>query len=35
MLSYPITWVITSIMFIIYYLRGRWLDRCKARQGSV
>ena len=34
-LSYPITWVITSCMFIVYYLRGRWLDRCIARQGSV
>ncbi len=35
LLSYPITWVITSAMFIVYYLRGRWLDRCIARQGSV
>lgn len=35
MLSYPITWVITSCMFIVYYLRGRWLDRYIARQGSV
>ena len=35
MLSYPITWVITSAMFVVYYLRGRWLDRCIARQGSV
>lgn len=35
MLSYPITWVITSCMFIVYYLRGRWLDRCIARQRSV
>lgn len=23
--SYPITWVITSSMFIVYYLRGKWL----------
>lgn len=22
---YPITWSVTSILFIIYYLRGRWL----------
>ncbi|MGN0773196.1 MAG: MATE family efflux transporter [Candidatus Ventricola sp.] len=35
LLSYPITWVITSAMFVVYYLRGRWLDRCIARQGSV
>lgn len=25
MLSYPITWAVTSICFIIYYLRGSWL----------
>jgi len=31
MLSYPITWVITSGMFIIYYLRGKWL---KTRAGA-
>lgn len=24
-ICYPITWTITSILFIIYYLRGRWL----------
>ncbi|MDO4547529.1 MAG: MATE family efflux transporter [Clostridia bacterium] len=26
-LSYPITWVVTSVLFIIYYLRGNWLKR--------
>ena len=25
--SYPLTWAVTSIMFIIYYLRGNWLKR--------
>ena len=25
--SYPLTWMVTSIMFIIYYLRGNWLKR--------
>ncbi len=35
MLSYPITWIITSAMFIVYYLRGKWLERCIDRQGSV
>ncbi|MED9821861.1 MAG: MATE family efflux transporter [Christensenellales bacterium] len=35
MLSYPITWIITSAMFIVYYLRGKWLERCIGRQGSV
>ena len=28
-LSYPITWTITSILFIIYYLKGNWLKRCR------
>ena len=26
-LSYPITWGTTSIMFILYYLQGGWLKR--------
>ena len=26
-LSYPITWTVTSISFIIYYLQGGWLRR--------
>lgn len=28
MLSYPISWVITSLLFIVYYRRGSWLKRC-------
>ena len=27
--SYPLTWSMTSILFIIYYLRGNWLRRCR------
>ncbi|MCM1136234.1 MAG: MATE family efflux transporter [Clostridium sp.] len=27
--SYPLTWCVTSIMFIIYYLRGNWLKRSR------
>ncbi len=27
LLSYPITWVLTSILFIIYYLRNNWMRR--------
>ena len=27
LMSYPVTWVITSTMFIIYYMRGNWLRR--------
>ena len=26
--SYPLTWTITSVLFIIYYLRGNWLKPC-------
>ena len=33
LLTYPITWVITSAMFIIYYLWGGWLKRCIRRAG--
>lgn len=25
--SYPITWGITSLLFLVYYLRGRWLKK--------
>lgn len=35
LLSYPITWAITSTMFIAYYLRGRWLKRCIRKQEAV
>lgn len=27
--SYPLTWAVTSILFIIYYLRGNWLKRSR------
>lgn len=27
--SYPLTWAVTSVMFIIYYLRGNWLKRSR------
>ncbi len=25
--SYPITWSITSVMYIVYYFKGRWMER--------
>ena len=25
--SYPLTWTVTSVMLIVYYLRGNWLKR--------
>lgn len=28
--SYPITWVLSSVCFVVYYCRGRWLPRCIA-----
>lgn len=31
-LCYPITWVLTSVLFILYHRRGNWLRRCIARQ---
>lgn len=31
-MNYPITWTITGIVFIVYYLRGNWLKRGIARQ---
>ena len=31
-MNYPVTWVTTAIVFIIYYARGKWLDRCIRRE---
>ncbi|PWM36742.1 MAG: MATE family efflux transporter [Clostridiales bacterium] len=33
--SYPITWAITSLLFIAYYLQGGWLRRRIAKQGPA
>ena len=33
LLSYPITWSFTSILFIIYYFKGSWLERCERKAG--
>ena len=33
LLSYPITWVITSLLFAIYYLQGGWLRRQIRKNG--
>jgi len=32
-LSYPLTWTLASLLFILYYKRGGWLKRCKAAKG--
>lgn len=33
LLSYPITWTITSLLFVIYYLKGGWFKRALRRAG--
>ena len=33
LVSYPISWTITSALYIIYYLRGNWLRRSIAKCG--
>ena len=35
LLCYPITWVLTSILFMVYYLRGNWLKRCMKKAGMA
>ncbi len=30
--NYPVTWVITAVVFIVYYARMNWLDRCIRRE---
>jgi len=34
LMSYPLTWSLTSVLFILYYRRGKWLDRCIKKQGD-
>ncbi|MBR3795243.1 MAG: MATE family efflux transporter [Clostridia bacterium] len=34
LLSYPLAWIITSILFIVYYRRGNWLKRCMKKQSE-
>lgn len=35
-LSYPITWTLASVLFVIYYKKGTWLKRCiAARHGEA
>lgn len=33
-LSYPITWAVTSLMFVIYYFCGKWLRGRRIRQAT-
>jgi len=33
LVSYPITWALTSGLFVVYYLRGSWLRRAIKRAG--
>ncbi len=30
-----VTWAATALVFIIYYARMKWLDRCVQRSGAV
>ena len=30
-MSYPVTWFVTAVVFIVYYARGKWLDHCIRR----
>lgn len=33
--SYPLTWTLASLLFILYYKRGGWLKRCIEKSGAV
>ncbi len=35
LISYPISWAATSILFILYYRRNRWLSHCISRSGNA
>lgn len=31
MWSYPVSWILTSLLFLAYYAQGGWLRRCQAK----
>ena len=33
LVSYPISWAVTSVLYLVYYFRGNWLRRSIARAG--
>ena len=33
LICYPISWTVTGLCFMIYYLRGNWIHRCQQRLG--
>ena len=35
LISYPLSWAATSVLFVAYYLRGGWLKRCIRKSGGV
>jgi len=35
LVSYPLTWGLTSALFILYYWRSGWLERCKKKAGHI
>ncbi len=35
LLSYPITWITTSVFFAVYYFKGGWMKRRMAKMGFV
>ena len=35
MLNFPVTWALTSLMFVVYYASGRWLKKPEKEVGSL
>ena len=33
-ISYPVTWLVTAAVFLVYYFKSDWLARCMGRQGK-
>jgi Na+-driven multidrug efflux pump len=33
-LSYPITWFVTAVVFVLYYSKSNWLARCMGHAGQ-
>ncbi len=35
LLCYPISWSTTSCLFVLYYFKGGWLNRCRIKAGHI
>lgn len=35
LLSYPVTWILTALLFVVYYLKGHWLQHGREKEAAT